>query len=318
MFNAIHCPQCGGTLPRQAIWRTVSCPYCKALITRDVETVRRADFHAAWQRAHGSCGSAGRILQVGERRYRLLALLGEGEHSAVHLAESCGASPARVTIKLARNPANSLLAEADVLRQLAALNCAGAEYFSQRLPQLEHVGLVGESISDAPATERLALVLRHPVGFGSSVADILGAHPRGLRDPRHAVWIWRRILEVLAYIHASGWTHGDLRPEHLLVHPGDHGVLMIGWAHAKAGGDTVRDLQQSAWVIRSLLAGESGDAPAIPISLPRPLANLLRRASQDSHECRRLGAVGIEQQLVAAAREAFGPPTFVHFDPLLA
>ncbi len=27
------CPQCGGSLPRQALWRTVDCSYCKAVVT---------------------------------------------------------------------------------------------------------------------------------------------------------------------------------------------------------------------------------------------------------------------------------------------
>jgi len=137
--------------------------------------------------------------------------------------------------------------------------------------------------------------------------------------------MWRRILDMLAFAHAAGWTHGALHPAHLLVHPRDHGILLIGWAgaaRAAAGSAAMaRDLQQAAWAMRAMLAGAGSgagadqDPPAIPATVPAPLAKLLRRASEDAAWCATVGATGQDSLLVAAALDAFGAPAFVEFSP---
>lgn len=317
MFTALSCPQCGGALPRQALWRTVACPYCAAMVTRTRETVRREDFRQALRRAQAIGPSGGRSLRVGGKTYQWLGDLGGEDGVEVFLAQSRGPLPARVTVKLARSSPHPLAAEADALRRLQSLQAPGDAYFSQRLPQVDAFGRV-EDTSGADGGGH-ALVLRHPSGFWGHLGDVLRHHPQGIQDTRHAVWLWRRALEVLAYVHAAGWTHGDLRPAHWLVHPADHGVLLTGWAQARRGGDAADDLRQSAWAIRALLGGLALDTPPpIPPRVPAALAALLRSAGEDEAWCRRHGAAGLEQALTAAARSAFGPPQFVAFNPLQA
>lgn len=70
-FTALTCPQCGGALPRQALWRMVACPYCRAMVTRSASVVERAPYQAAYQRSLG--GASGRVLPVASQRYRVLA-----------------------------------------------------------------------------------------------------------------------------------------------------------------------------------------------------------------------------------------------------
>lgn len=312
-FAALTCPQCGGALPRQALWRMVACPYCNAQVTRSEQVVQRAAFRAALERVNARPCGPGQQLSIGGRRYRVLATLARGVSSEVLLAERCAVVPERVTLKLVHSATHSLAREAEVLQQLQGLQGAGAAYFSQRLPQVVTLSRTGE-----PGHEREALVLRQPVGFWGSLAEVQRAHAHGLQDERHAVWIWRRLLEVLGYVHGAGWTHGDVSPEHALVHPGDHGVLLIGWSRARQGGRVAHDLMQSAWTVRSLLQGPGDTEPAIPARLPKPLADLLQAASTDAGWCERIGATGLDQALVAAARAAFGPPQFVPFHPLRA
>ncbi|MEO8155424.1 MAG: protein kinase family protein [Rhizobacter sp.] len=316
-FTALTCPQCGGALPRQALWRMVACTYCKAMVTRSAEVVERAPYQLAYQRSLSIGDGGGRRLRIAGQRYRVLTPLGQGEHSEVLLAERCGALPQRVTIKLAHSAGSDLAREAETLRQLQALQGAGAAYFSQRLPQVVALGRTGEFEHES-VHEREALVLRHPTGFWGSLSDVLRMHPHGLSDARHAVWLWRRVLELLGYIHGAGWSHGDVRAQHCLVNPGDHGVLVIGWSRAALGGDTTRDLMQLAWTIRTLLHGESDDQPGLSSQLPLALSTVLRAASEDAAWCARLGAQGIDQALVSAARESFGPPQFIPFNPLRA
>jgi len=317
-LTALSCPQCGAPLPRQAAWRMVACPYCNTKVTRSRAVVERATFREARARLEAAAGAAcedgARLLRCRGLRYRLLALLGAGEQTDVYLAERIGPLPERVTLKLARQPGQTglLAAEAAILAALQNSTANGAAYFTQRLPQVVTCG----TTEGIPGQERELLLLRHPAGYWGSLADALHHTPSGI-DPRHAVWIWRRVLEVLAFVHESGWTHGDLALDHWLVHPRDHGVLLIGWRQARPVADAAaiaRDLMQSAWSVRALLTGDA-DLPVPNSRVPPPLADLLRRCSEDAGFCTQLGARGIEQELTGAARAAFGPPRFIPFNP---
>lgn len=320
-LTALSCPQCGAPLPRQAAWRMVACPYCHAMVTRGRAVVERATFREARARleaaAWAKCQAEMRCLHGCGSRYRLLALLGAGGQTEVYLAERIGPLSERVTLKLARQPGQTgrLAAEAATLLALQHSPVTGAAYFTQRLPQVVTWGMTEGMSGD----EHEMLLLRHPAGYWGSLADVLDQAPTGI-DPRHAVWLWRRVLEVLAFVHDSGWTHGDLAPEHWLVHPRDHGVLIVGWRQAQRVADApaiARDLRQSAWSVRALLAGGT-DLPALTGAVPPPLAELLRRCSEEAAFCEQYGARGIEQQLTEAAQAAFGPPRFIPFNPTAA
>jgi len=307
---ALNCPQCSAPLPRVAIWRAVKCPSCGALITRTESVVTRDSFHQAWLRARRDSALSGGGVQCGGERYRLMDLVGSGEISQVYVAQRIGTLPFLATIKLSSAPAAAAryAREAQVLRELQALQSDGAgAYFSQRLPEV-----VAEGAVEGSNNAQRALVLRHPSGCWGSLAALNERFAQGL-DPRHAVWIWRRILEVLGFVHTQGWSHGDVRPEHALVHPQDHGVLLIGWASAQNGAsaqDQATDLLRSARVVLVLLSGASA-AGAIPSHVPTGLAQLLKRAGQDNEFCRSQGAQGLDALLRAEANTAFGPPAFV-------
>jgi len=314
-YLALTCPQCGGGLPRQAWWRMVNCSFCGAVVTRSEDVVQAAGFHEAWRRAMDALPVAVQTLRVGDARYRMLAPLGGGEHAAVYLAERLSFLPERVLIKIAHaeGESHAVRREHEVLCALQALNGPGAAYFSTRLPQPVRFGQAAAGWQQGHSV----LVLRYPVGYWGSMADVL-LHQRHGIGARHVVWIWRRVLDILAYIHGKGWTHGRLSAEHLLVQPRDHGILVIGWRTAHAGascGEQAEDLRQAAWCMRGLLCG-GDDLPAIPATLPTLLGELLQRASEDHAWCEELGAGGIDEALRAAAREVFGAPRFVAFSPL--
>lgn len=306
-WAAITCPQCSAPLPRVALWRAVKCSACGSLINRTESIVKRDTFRQALIRAREGT-SLGHGVECGGERYHLMETLGRGEISEVYLAQKIGALPFLATIKLSTSPAAAKLyaQEALVLRELQALSGPAGAYFSMHLPLVMAQGAVDGSNS------RQALVLQHANGFWGSLAALTGHFPSGL-DPRHAVWIWRRILGVLSFVHDQGWSHGDVRPEHALVHPQDHGVRLIGWASAQKGvsaKDQAKDLMRSAAILLVLLNGANA-ASGVPGHVPTELAQLVTRASQDEAFCRTQRAEGLDSQLQSAAKAAFGPPSFV-------
>jgi serine/threonine protein kinase len=313
---AINCPQCSAPLPRQAIWRTVKCPYCGAVVTKTESVVQRDTFRQALLRSRQDTAATGQSVLCGGQNYRLQEVLGTGELSKVYAALRTGPQPLLATVKLSSAPqaAARYAREALALRQLQALQSVGAAYFGQRIPQVLSLGAV-ETGRDGGQAGAYALVLRHPTGYWGSLAAVCSRYPQGL-DARHSVWMWRRMLEVLGFVHAQGWCHGDVRPEHALVHSRDHGVRLIGWADAHAGAsghDCAQDVQHSARTIRVLLTGALA-ASGVPRSVPGPLADLLAHASDDTAFCQQHGALGIDTLLKAAALKAFGAPQFVPFE----
>lgn len=133
---AVSCPQCSAPLPRVALWRSVKCGSCGALITKTESLVQRDTFRQAFLRAQRS--GSGLVFQCGGQSYSLLERLGAGEVSEVHLAQRIGPMPFLGVIKLstAGNAAAIHVREAMVLRELQDLAHDGADaYFAQLLPE---------------------------------------------------------------------------------------------------------------------------------------------------------------------------------------
>jgi serine/threonine protein kinase len=235
--------------------------------------------------------------------------LGVGEVSEVYLAQRLDSLPLLVTIKFssAQAAASSYSHEAQILRELQTLDGDGmGAYFSRLMPEvISQAAVEGQD-------GKQALVLRYPSGFWGDLAALNEHFASGI-DPRHAVWIWRRMLEVLNFIHRHGWSHGNVRPEHALVHPQDHAVRLIGWSCAKkSAGESHKaaDLCRSARVVQVLLCGAGGSGK-IPGGVPDGLAQLVTKAAGDEEFCRSEGAEGLDALLKAEAKAAFGPPSFV-------
>jgi serine/threonine protein kinase len=291
-----------------ALWKSVKCGFCGALIAKTESTVTRDSFRQALQRARQDTASLDAVV-VGGSRYHLMEKLGAGEISQVYLARRVDAQPLLATVKLSSTSqaAARYAREAQALRELQLLDADGAgAYFSRLLPEVISQGVVeGDE-------HKQALVLRHFVGFWGSLAALNERFATGL-DPRHAVWIWRRMLEALNFVHRHGWSHGDIRPEHALIDPKDHGVRLIGWASSKNGSrasDRAADLSRSARIVQVLLCGGDGSGD-LPESVPAGLGKLVQRGANDRDFCQSQGADGLDGLLRAEAKEAFGPPAFV-------
>lgn len=254
-------------------------------------------------------------MHVGGVVYRRLFQIGAGDVAQVFLGERVSSLTERVILKIGAPTGRKDVFDREIaaLTALQASKGADAAYFTTRLPQVVQCGLT----TGTPGYEHQVLVLRHACGFWGSLDQARASHPAGV-DARHIVWIWRRTLEALGFVHRQGWSHGDLRPEHLLVHPRDHGILLCGWSRARSDSAVsletriTVDLRQSAWAMRELMA-PLGQEPAGSGVVPAPLMNLLQKVSEDTRWCRDQSAGTIEAALKQAAMESYGAPQFVEF-----
>lgn len=303
--------------------RVVTCEYCGATVAAEEGVVSAA----AYRRARAELDEAAREaadVHVGGLPYRLIGRIGTGESSEVFLAERAHRISERVIVKLlrARDDAALFDREWDTLGLLHASTTEGAPQMTRRLPQL-----VARGTARGLVDERPALVMRAASGFVHTLDDVRTHHSGGV-DARHAVWMWRRILELLGWVHRAGFAHGAVLPQHLIVHARDHGVMLVGWscsgridraglvatsgAHADyypegAALDARTDLVMSARCMAAVLGGDASGR--VPASVPEPIASIVRAASQAVHA----DAWALKDVVTNAAREVYGAPRYEPF-----
>lgn len=322
LLTALSCPQCGGVLPKAARWMLVTCPHCGAKVSANQHVVRRVAFSQAHDRIWSTLAAdaAQRQVKIGDRSVRLLAPLSSGESSDVFLGEREGPFVERLTVKVARRSADVHRYDAagNVLRALQSSKVTSAPFFTTFLPQVVAVGVDHRLHSEG----RAVLLLRHPSDYWGSLDRVLTHNTRGI-DARHIVWMGSRCLDLLGFVHASGWTHGALSLDHLLVQPQDHGTMFVGWSHASPKGTDAsaraRDLSMLAWSLRRLVSvTTSSDVSAEPTlrdDVPAPVAELLVRMSEDHAWAMGTDARSLRDALMQAAAQSFGPRKFIVFNP---
>ncbi len=295
-------------MPAPLASRSLRCAYCAALLS---------PAQGAWAAAaaevdpeplrHPTCAR----LWLGGHRYALLGRLAVGQLSDVFLAARDGRLSERVVIHFPRSEEDQprLRRQDEVLAAIERAPAQGAPHFTRLLPQRVALG-IGRLGLEGQDGERFASAFRWRSGFVHSGLEVQAAHRGGIA-PEHAVWMWKRLLELLGFVHAAGHFHGAIAPEHLLVHARDHGVVLCGWSSAGKLGDgtAARDLSLTAQTLSVLLGGNT-DGP--PSSTPEPLATLLSAYARGEGEP--IGAWTLAERVQSAATSVFGPPRFVRFD----
>jgi len=330
--RALVCPQCNGPLSPGRFARSVVCSYCGATVTLDEASVEAARFRRAYEdwntpARHGFTS----WLEVAQTRWAPGPLLARGETCDVYAARRARWPSERALVKVLRDDAHEPLVDHEwtVLTELRARTPDAAAALLGRIPE----PIVRGRVSNGAYAGRYVMVLRAPGGFRHTLDDVRRAFPAGI-DPQSSLWVWRRILEVLAFLHERALAHGAVLPRHLLVEDGEHGLRMVGFSAADRpgaplrtvvedarafyppgpGGGTVSpraDVAMSARCLAFLLGGEPATG-SVPTSVPAALAELVRetaRADLDDAEGR-LEAWPLRERLGTLAREVFGPPKF--------
>jgi hypothetical protein len=311
----------------------VICSYCGALIKLDESSVEAETFHKtfiAWN-APQSYG-LGSYVSLGEDHWAVEELLARGEVSQVHAGRRARWPTELVTLKFLHNTGGKDLFENEwrVLQKLHKSQARGAESFRRLLPQPVAHGRVspgqhaGESLS----------IFRREMGFRHTFEQVHKAYPQGI-PPRASLWVWRRILEVLSFIHASGLVHAAVLPPHLMIQENEHGLRLVGYGRAGEAGGSLSlpnpgfegwylgkkprleiglDIRLSACSMAYLLGG---DPPAgeLPASVPQKLAGFIQRViKMDPTSSDTQTAWNLREELGQLADEIFGEP---QFNPIL-
>jgi hypothetical protein len=180
--------------------------------------------------------------------YKVIDEFREGEVADLFVAENAGK---RCLLKVVREPGdNDLLdVEARTLTELHRSADAKAPVFRKYLPQLLDSFVIIEggrvrrrvNVLDVaePQVEYLR-IHKQKKGIDAptayySLAEIRDAYPNGI-DTRDAAWMLRRVFEGIGWVHSVGYVHGAMLPEHVLVHPLEHGGRLIDWTCAVRAG----------------------------------------------------------------------------------
>ncbi|WP_042417664.1 molecular chaperone DnaJ [Streptacidiphilus anmyonensis] len=181
---------------------------------------------------HGYCNGT---LTTRRHVYEVGAQVAAGDIASLRAARSrprAGNGPASdAVLKTPYTPADNDLMEREA-HALAWLARHGEPRFRSYVPTLLESFTHVDPADPAGVPRRVNALLRLD-GF-LTLAELRAAFPEGL-DPRDTAWIWRRLLVALGHAHRTRVRHGAVLPEHVLIHPAEHGLVLVDWCYAGTG-----------------------------------------------------------------------------------
>ncbi len=333
MEHALICPQCNAPLTPHRFAHAVVCSYCGTTVQLDELSVYAALFREAfrvWNAPQSYQVSS--WLSIGDRYWAIDGLIAHGDISDVYSGRLARWPTELVILKLLRDPQDAGLFDNEwkTLQILQKSESRGADTFTRLIPQPVAHG----SITAGSFAGRRVSIFRWASGFLHTFEEVLQVYPQGI-PPQASIWVWRRILEVLAFIHNSGMVHGAVLPAHLLVQENEHGVRLVGYSqagpqnsglHAIASEDKIfypqpiqswvnltpeLDLAMSARCIAAILGGNAETA-SLPQAVPAPLAEIIKRfALSRPGDNSGVDAWDVREELGRIANQVFGPPRFI-------
>lgn len=141
----------------------------------------------------------------------------------------------KALLKIVRDPAHNDLMEREAMA-LRQLFKEGEGRFLAYVPRLLESFKHRDQVT---GDERRVNVIERAADF-ISLAAVREVHPDGV-DARDVAWIWRRLLVALGFAHKAGVLHGAVLPEHVLIHPELHGLMLVDWCYSVPGCYTATD-----------------------------------------------------------------------------
>ena len=272
--------------------------------------------------AAGTYGAVMSVTIKAKETYTDLAPLCAGDICDVYTASYVpdGKPAKRALVKLARDPrdADLLRAEMSTLQHFFAQAGSDDAHFKKYLPRPLESAMVSAGSAARPANILSLTQDSH------TLAEIVAAHPDGIH-PADMAWMWRRVLEILSWVHSHRKVHGAILPPHILFNTTIHGGRLIDWCHSVESGSRIKaispayeafyppevqdrqpatsatDLYMLARCMKALLGGQ-----LVPARISRILdACLIVRSS-----ARFSNPWEVYELLDKALRAEYGPPAF--------
>ena len=167
-----------------------------------------------------------------------------------------------------------------------------------------------------------------------TLREVRERYPDGVH-PKDAAWMLRRLLMAIGYAHLSGYVHGAVLPEHVLIHPELHGLILIDWKYAAAVGSPMRARPkvEAGWyppevaakapvgpgtdifmAMRCMAYVLGGDAAGnMPERVPVPIRAFLRGSTQERVARRPNDALALKEEYDELIERLWGPRRFRPF-----
>jgi len=271
-------------------------------------------------------------VSIGNSHWTLDTSIAHGDISDVYTGQRARWPTELVLLKFLRDHKDIDLFDNEwaALQSLHGSDAPGADEFTTLIPQ----PIIQGDISTGSYKGKRISIFRWMSGFRHPLGEVMQAYPKGI-PPRASIWMWRRILEVLSFIHASGMVHGAVLPPHLLIQENEHGMRLVGYSccgrtgeklrtisqgfenfypqvkQSKLGLTTQLDLSMSARCMAAVLGGDPASV-SLPSEVPAPLAKIVQRVALTKPT----GAPSeiawsIREELGEMAEKVYGPPQFI-------
>lgn len=224
-------------------------------------------------------------------------------------------------LKVARDPADGDLMDREAAA-LTAIRSQTAPRLHAYLPRLLRSQAMTDPLTGAV---RRANLIARLAGF-VSLSDVTAAFPGGVH-PADAAWMWRRLLVAVGIAHRAGYVHGAVLPEHVLIHPAQHGLVLVDWCYSGRPGAPLpaivarhRDryppeiprggpagCDTDIWLVTASFTGLVGDR------MPAPLAAFARGCMLASPARRPQDAWMLLRELDEVLGRLYGPRRFRPF-----
>ena len=187
--------------------------------------------------AAGTYGAVMSVTIKAKNTYTDLAPLCAGDICDVYTAYYVpnGKPAKRALVKLARDnrDADLLRAEMSALKYFSDQSGPDDAHFKKYLPRPLESAMVSVGGGARPAN------ILSLTKDSYTLAEIMAAHPDGIH-PADMAWMWRRVLEILSWVHAHKKVHGAILPCHILLNPEIHGGRLIDWCYSVESGNHIK------------------------------------------------------------------------------
>lgn len=165
--------------------------------------------------------------------------------------------------------------------------------------------------------------------------QVRARYPNGVH-PKDMAWMFRRLMFCLGFVGKAGYVHGAVLPQHVLIEPAEHGIVLIDWKYAVQSGEQVKAISAPyrEWYPPEVLAKKpalpgtdifmavrcmvyllGGDPVtfAVPEHVPKRLRAFFRGSTFESVKVRPQDAHGLAGEFTELIETMWGPRKFRPF-----